>query len=505
MPCLNRRLPDRKLAFAVTEEKGIGLKGWLAGPGAKKPKTETPASLDKHRIAVLPLSNISPDPKDEYFADGISDELISTIAKVQGLRVIARTSSAKYKASGKGISEIGRELRSGSIVEGTVRKAGNRLRVTAQLVDSQSEESLWSETYDRELDDVFHIQADIARKVAHALQVKLLTTNRTKIEESPTTNSEAYLLYLQGRFLVKRSNEADYKQAINYFEHAIATDPKFALAYSGLAEAYSGLGFQGMMLSREARPKAREFAEKALELDNTLAEAHLVTGRILRTYDWDAKGAEKEYRRAIELNPSLVEAYTSNALLLMSIGQFEEAIAEAKRALTLDPLSGSTAGYAGTIFLYCGQYDDAVKQYTRALALDPEAAYAHNNLGLAYVQKGMFDKGIEEMQKARESKNAQVLSDLAYAYARAGRFEELREILKRSLSEVEKNPELALVVASSYANLGDRDRAIDWLERARRDHLASLVTINNNFVFEKIRSDPRFQVLLKKIGFTNVQ
>jgi TolB-like protein/Tfp pilus assembly protein PilF len=490
----------------VTEEKGVGLKGWLAGPGAKKARvqTESPPSLDKHRIAVLPLSNISPDPKDEYFADGISDELISTIAKIQGLHVIARTSSNKYKGSGKGISEIGQELRTGSIVEGTVRKAGDKLRITAQLVDTESEESLWSETYERQLGDVFHIQTDIARQVAAALQIKLFTAGKTRLEKQPTTNAEAYTLYLKGRFHYNKRTREDFRLAIDYFNRAIVTDPSFALAYAGLAASYASLGYLGMMPSKDAWAKARGNAERALGLDDSLAEAHHAMGLILRMYDWDSNGAEKEYDRAIQLNPSFAEAYTSRAILMLSMERCEDAITGARRALELDPLSALTAKYAGAAFLYCGRYDDAIGEYTRALTIEPEDPLSHNNLGLAYIQKGILDRGMAEVQRGNEGSN-QGDTDLAYAYAKAGRLDDLRRLLEKLLSEVGKNHDLAIAVASAYANLGDRDHSMEWLERAYQEHVASLVYISNNFVFDNLREDPRFQKLLKKIRFKNMR
>lgn len=488
----------------MTGEKGVGLKGWLAGPGTRKEKSEPRIALDKHRVAVLPLSNISPDPNDEYFADGISDELISTIGKIQGLRVIARTSSTKYKGSGKGISEIGHELRTGSIVEGTVRKAGDKLRITAQLVDTESEESLWSETYERQLGDVFHIQTDIAKQVATALQVKLLTAGKNLLEKQPTSNAEAYALYLKGRFHYNKRTREDFELAIESFNRAIATDPHFALAFAGLAASYANLGYLGMMPSKDAWARARGNAEKALGLDDSLAEAHLAMALILRMYDWDSKGAEKEYDRAIQLNPSFAQAYTSRAILMMSMERCEDAIAGAKRALELDPLSALTAKYAGASFLYCGRYDDAIQEYTRALAIEPEDPLSHNNLGLAYIQNGMVERGIEEMEKANEQSN-QGSTDLAYAYAKAGRLDDLKKLLKDLLQEVGKNHDLAISVASAYANLGDRDHSIEWLEQAYKERIASLVYVSNNFAFDNLREDPRFQELLKRIRFKNMR
>lgn len=489
----------------MKEEKGVGLKGWLAGPGGKKAnaQNQSPPVLDKHRIAVLPLSNISPDPKDEYFADGISDELISTIAKIQGLHVISRTSSTKYKGSGKGVSEIGRELRIGSVVEGTVRKAGDKLRITAQLVDVESEESLWSETYDREMGDVFHIQSDIAKQIAEALQIRLLANSKTMLEKPLTSSTEAYNLYLKGKFYRNGATEDDYKLSIGFYEKAIAIDPRFALAYAGLAASYIGMGFQGMISSKDAAAKARKYAEKSLALDDSLAEAHRVMGSILRVYDWDLRGAEREYHRALDLNPSLADAYGSIAILMMSEGRVDEALAQVKQVLELDPLSGRTAGYAGTVLLYTGHNKDAIEQYDRALASDPNDALAIGNRGLAYVRQGKFDIGIREIQKISNMKDTQVQGDLAYAYAAAGRINELRSFIDELLIAVDDNPELAFAIASAYANLGERENAIQWLEKARSAHVSALVTANHNFAFDKIRSDPRFRTLMRGIGFSD--
>ncbi|HWY27792.1 MAG TPA: tetratricopeptide repeat protein, partial [Candidatus Sulfotelmatobacter sp.] len=354
------------------------------------------------------------------------------------------------------------------------------------------------------LGDVFHIQTDIARQVAAALQIKLFTAGKTRLEKQPTTNAEAYTLYLRGRFHYNKRTREDFRLAIEYFNRAIVTDPRFALAYAGLAASYASLGYLGMMPSKDAWAKARGNAEKALGLDDSLAEAHHAMGLILRMYDWDSNGAEKEYDHAIQLNPSFAEAYTSRAILMMSMERCEDAVAGARRALELDPLSALTAKYAGAAFLYCGRYDDAIEEYTRALTIEREDPLSHNNLGLAYLQKGMLEKGIAEVQRANERSN-QGDTDLAYAYAKAGRLDDLKRLLEKLLSEVGKNHDLAIAVASAYANLGDRDHSMEWLERAYQEHVASLVYISNNFAFDNLREDPRFQKLLKKIRFKNTR
>ena len=490
--------------WGVAEEKGVGLKGWLSGPKRKEAKSQvgTVSPSDKRRIAILPLSNISPDPQDEYFADGMTEEVISTVSKIAGLEVISRTSMMQYKKTPKPVREVSRELDAGTVLEGSVRKAGNKLRVTIQMIDAEKDRHIWSESYDRDLQDIFAIQSDIAKKVAEALQIQILSANKEKIERSPTSSVDAYTLYLQGRLQFDKHNKEAGDLAIRFYEEAVARDPNFALAYAGLAEAYSSLAFYGILSSNEAAPKARMYAKKALQLDDSLAKAHQIMGGILRNFDWDPQMAEREFKRATELNPSLADAYRSQATLMMFRRRMTEAVAEARRALELDPLSEGTAGSAGTVFLYAGHNDEAIQQFTRALVIDPDNGLARSNLGLAYVRDGRFDLGLHEME-AVHSKNRTSTgqADLAYAYAKAGRLDELAKQLKRLLEQVDKDHELAYPVAAAHANLGDRDRALEWLERAYEWHVTPLISANADFVFDPIRSEPRFQALMHKLGY----
>ena len=488
----------------MTEEKGVGLKGWLSGPGRKESKTKSGkhAGLNRHRVAIMPLSNISPDPHDEYFADGMTEEVISTVSRIEGLEVISRTSVMHYKKDPKPVKEVSRELDVGTVLEGSVRKAGNKLRVTVQMIDAERDRHLWTESYDRNLQDVFEIQSDIAKQVAEALQVQLLPANKRRIEKSPTSSVEAYTFYLRARPYSERQDREAFNTAIGYYEQAIAIDPNFALAYTGLARSYSGLGFHGMIPSKEAGVKARTYAEKALGIDDTVSEAHREMGTILRNFDWDLVGAEKEFNRAIELNPSLARAHGSKALLLMFMRRAEEAIPSAKRALELDPLSVNTLGAIGVVYLYLGRIDDAIEQFRKSLTIDPENSFVRGNYGLSLVQIGMFEEGIREMEKIASSLATSGQSDLAYAYAKAGRIDDLKNLLRKLLNEVDKNHELAIAVASAYANLGDPDHAIEWLEKAYSEHVTYLVTANSDFAFDKIRGDPRFQALMRRLGYS---
>ena len=468
-----------------------------------KEEEPRPPGFATSRIAVLPFSNLSPDPNDEYFADGMTEEVISTMSRIEQFEVISRTSVMQYKKNPKSIREVARELNVGTVLEGSVRKSGNKLRVTVQMIDAERDRHLWVENYDRQLDDVFVIQSDVAKQVAEALKVRLLTADKKKLERVPTSNIAAYTLYLKGSSYFNKTTVGDYGTAIDRYEQAIDSDPDFASAHAELAFCYAQLGWFGMLPSREAEVKAKKYVEKALRLDDSLAKAHHVKGQILRSYDWDFGGAATEYRRAIELNPSCADAYGANALLMTFDRRFDEAISEAGRALELDPISGIASQYAGTVFLYAGRPDDALEQFTNSLKANPDNAYARGNVGLAHVQKGIFEVGIREMEEVETVRSPSTQIDIAYSYAKAGMIEELKKHLNELLSEASRNTEWTVAVASAYANLGDPDRALEWLEKAYSEHIAYLPSVNADFAFDGIRSDPRFQALMRKVGWKN--
>ncbi len=491
-------------AIILAEDKGIGLKGWLRGPKSKSTiveKKPEQITLDKHRIAILPFSNISPDPKEEYFADGMTEELISTLSTISNLRVIARTSVMKYKGTSKGISEIGQELKTGTLLEGSIRKVENRVRATVQLIDASTEEHLWAQSYDREIKDVFAIQSDIAHNVAQALKLRLPANEKERIEKIPTTNMEAYVLYLKGRSHQIRSSATELNTAIKYYQEAVEREPRYALAYAGLSGCYWSLRFIGQLSRAEAFPKQKEFAKRALELDDNLAEAHLTMAVVLRD-EWDWAGTERETRKAIELNPNLASAHSSYSLLLLLLGRIEESVSEVERALQLDPISPATSNMAGTSYLYARNYDKAIQHLKNALELDSSIATAQENLGFAYVCKGMVEEGIVEIQKANaisEGKDAVILADLAWAYSKAGKVDEARKILDGLVTTAKQGSGATTAIAGIYSILGERDSAFDWLQRAYDDHSIS-VSINVEWWFDNIRMDPRFSALLEKMG-----
>ena len=365
----------------------------------EKDETNPELGLDKKRIAVLPFLNISPDPKDEYFADGLTEELIARLSMISGLKVIARTSIMRYRGTAKSVREIGKELESGSVLEGSVRKAADRLRVTAQLIDATTQEHLWVQNYDRQLEDVFAIQTEVAQNVADALKTQLLDQERQQIEKKPTGDISAYSFYLKGRYLWNERNKESLEKSIKYFEEAIERDPEFALAYSGIADSYTVLVDHGYLAQSEGGRKAQDAATKALELDDTLAEAHTSLACILSA-KWDWIRAEEEFAKALRINPNYMTAHHWYSIHLAYLGRLDEAIREAKIAEELDPLSPMIHTYAGIVYLHARQYDVAMKEHEKALELDPNFVPAHGNLADLYLAKSMFKEALAELEWA---------------------------------------------------------------------------------------------------------
>lgn len=483
---------------------GSSVRNLEASPNHLRPVEKLlTTKINFHRIAILPFANISPDPKDEYFADGMTEELISTISKISGLSVIARTSVMAYKDREKRIDEIARELKVGTILEGSVRKAGDRLRITVQLIDSQNGDHLWSDNYDRELKDVFAIQSEIAQIVARALKVQLIPQEKERIQKQPTADAEAHTLYLKAIFHMYRGDERNIGEAIVYLEQAVDRDPSYVLAYTALMESYGNLYFFDMLPAKDAIPKMERFARKALEIDDSLPEAHVSKG-LMFFCKWDFAEAEVEIKHALKLNPNLVTGHWGLGTLFFFMRRFDEAILEFECALQLDPLSVQVISEAATCYLYSGRFDDAIVLFRKMIQLDSRNPFAWANLGNAYVQKGMVELGLQEIRKSVEmaqGDNLGALNDLAYALVKAGKIEEVRKILSDMLVLWDHKRGSATVIAGIYSNLGELDKAFEWLEKAYQDHSGYILGINTDFTFENLHSDPRFQALLKKIGF----
>ena len=492
-----------------TEQQLIGVFTHVADDSTSIPlstENQRPIAqtLEPHRIAVLPFVNISPDPNDAYFADGLTEELIAKLSTISGLKVIARTSIMRFKGTTKGVGEIGKELRAGTILEGSVRKAANRLRITAQLIDASSEEHLWVENYDRQLEDVFAIQTELAENVADALKTQMLGEEKEHIEKKPTKDIGAYEFYLKGRYYWNERNKESLEKAIKYFEEAIKRDPRFAFAYSGLADSYSTLVDHWYLSRSEGLPKAEEAARKALALDETLAEAHTSLANILNV-QWDWRGAEEEYAKALKRNPNYATAHHWYSIYLLELGRLDEAIKELKIADELDPLSPMIHTYAGSWLYFCArQYDVALAELDKALELDPNFVPAHTNRVWVYLAKSMFKEALAELERVLPSYEPLSTAWKAYVgfvYAIVGRTEEAKQILREceeasahERAEDVNHRHLALI----HLKLRNKDRALEWLEKGFEARTITPFLVRLWPFFDEISSDPRFDELMKK-------
>jgi TolB-like protein/Tfp pilus assembly protein PilF len=464
----------------------------------------TVAAMDrteKNRIVVLPLVNISSDQKDEFFADGMTDELIGTLSKIRGLKVVARTSAMRYKGEKKTANEIGRELHVSSLLEGSVRKDGNMVRISLQLVDTASEEQLWTDKYDRELQNIFSLQSEIAERVAGSLEVKLRDTEPSLLAKRQTEDIGAYTLYLRGRYHWNSRSEEGLNKAVKCFEEAIARDPSYALAHAGLADCYSMLGLYGFRRPSSMYPLAKESIARALSIDDTLAEAHASMGEVMMQYYYDWKRARTELDQALKLNPNYATAHLWKSTYHLTQGSLDGAFAELNAARELDPLSMINETELGKTFYYARRYEEAIEQYNRSMEIDPNFALAHKGLSEVYAKQSRFDRALEEIEKAIElsKRSIFILDDLGYIYALSGRKSEAEKVLDEleMLSTEFYVPPYGR--AAIYAGLGDADRAMEWLGRAYEER-SFLAWIKLDPVFDGLREDKRFGSFLEKLG-----
>jgi len=473
-----------------------------------------PTELDKRRIAVLPFANMSPDPADEYFADGLTEELISKLSLVKGLRVIARTSVMSYKKKDRRISEIGAELGVGSIVEGSFRKAGSKIRVTTQLIDVRDDQHVWAQSYDRNLDDVFAVQTDIAKQVSDTLKVKILEVEIDSIDRKPTESTEAYTLYLRGRYHFNRRGVEDIVKASEYFGQAVREDERFALGYVGLADCYAVLSNIGID-SGANHQKAKIAAAKGLELDGDLAEAHATRGLIL-LQEFNLREAEEEFRKAIELKPSYAPAHHWYARLLVSKLSWDEALKQIERAVELDPFSQVINLNHAHYYRRRGDYDKALELYKKAAELDPNFAMAHFDLAVIYGRmKRWADMKLEAKiaieRGTREARIAVGLGRGTYHRpvkildALVAYFDDDQEKVRKLLAELESHfgeplAISALQAAGLHFYLGENEKGFEWLEKSYSRKEDDLLYISTDELFDGIRGDPRYQNLLKRLG-----
>jgi eukaryotic-like serine/threonine-protein kinase len=452
-------------------------------------------------LAVLPFVNGSGDPNMEYLSDGITESLINSLSQLPKLEVKSRDSAFHYKGKDPDAETVGRELGVRAVFKGRVTQVGDNLAISAELIDARNNDHIWGEQYSRKASDIFALQGDIAKEIVTALRTRLTGDDEKRMAKSYTANPEAYQLYLQGRYWQNKGNKEGFNKGIEYFQQAIDKDPTYALAYDGLADCYSFRAAAGFVLPEETFPKAKEAAQKALEIDGTLAEAHASLGYIKAAYDWDWAGGEKEFQRAIELNPNYAEAHRLYGIALREMGRLKEAIAENKRALELDPLSLISNRSLGLAFYEARQYDQAIVQEQKTLELDPNFLPALDTLGQAYLQKSMYKEGIAEFEKvlAISPGNPSGLLDLGYAYAVTGRRAEAQKALDQ-LNELSKQKYFpALDMARIYASLGEKDKAFEWLEKGYKERYAiSIIKVDPRF--DPLRSDPRFADLLRRMN-----
>ncbi len=454
-------------------------------------------------LAVLPLENLSRDPDQEYFADGMTEALITSLAKISALHVISRTSAMRYKNTDKSLPQIARELGVDAVVEGTVQRIGRRLRISAQLVQAFTDMHLWAESYERELRNVLALQAEVAQAIAKEVQAKLTPQERAHIAQVHPVDPEAYEAYLKGRYHWNRRSGEGFAKAVQYFQQAIAKDPTYAAAYAGLADCFSILGSWGVVPPDEGCGKAKQLALRALELDSSLAEAHVSLAFATMFYDYDFVTAEREFERSIELNPGSAIAHHFFGFYLGLMGRYEEGYTELTRAIRLDPQSGVIHWGLGCVYLVARRYDQAIQQFEKALELDPGNAQAQGFLGVAYVYKSMPELAITAMQKGVQlSQGASgFVATLGEAYAAAGHRDEAHKILEQLRDASKKRYVTPYFVARFYAALGEKDEALRCLETGLCQHEPWMVLLKTDARLDALRSDPRFRDLLRRMNF----
>ena len=510
-----RRLPGKTggtLAVAVLGVIALTAAFLARGPSVRWPEKHkiakappapsSGAMTDTVRsIAVLPFENLSGYPENAYFTDGIQEEILMRLAKIADLKVVSRTSTVRYKRSPENLREIATQLGVANVLEGSVQRTADRVHVNVQLIKAASDTHLWAEAYDRKLTDIFAVESDIAKTIADTLQAKLTGSEQNAIAAQPTENTEAYQLYLRGRYLWNRRTGENLQKALAYFEQAAEKDPHYALAYAGIADSCVLIPIYAAGTPQDYLPRARAGAQKAVELDDTLAEAHTSLAYVF-FYDFENAQSVKEFERAISLNPNYAMAHLWYGLgPLSAMGEFERAIAEEKRALELDPISPIINADLGTVYTLARRYDEAIAQLRDTVEMNPQFYGGHRCLGWALELKGATGEAIAEYHKAFElSDDPMMLAMLAHAEASIGKQNQARQMLGQLTEEAKARYVPAYAFAVIYLALGEKDHALDWLEQAARDHdgfYTNLIKVEP--FLDPLRGDPRFETLVSRI------
>jgi len=500
LKCLEKN-PSRRYPSARAFQMDLGRLAASPQPSAPRQRRAAPRRIQS--LAVLPLENLSRDPGQEYFVDGMTEALITDLAKIGALRVISRTSAMRYKDSGKPLPEIGRELGVDAIVEGSVLRAGDQVRITAQLIHASSDSHLWAESYARDFKDVLSLQSEVAQAIAREVKARVTPEEEARLLTRRTVNPAAHEAYLLGRYFWNQRGPG-LKKSIEFFERALAEDPNYAPAHAGLADAYALLGFYGYFPPREVMPKAEEAARKALELDPNRAEAHASLGFVYTTFEWEWAAAEKEFHRALKLNPSWGPARYWYATLLLLRGRFEEAIAQVRTGLQYDPLSMYLHAHLGIVFWYAGRHVEASEQFRKALELDPKFFVARAFLGATYYFLSRLEDSLRELRCAVESSDRHhwPLAQLGAVYAASGDRTRAQEVITELEHRCRQEYISAMGIAVIYAQLREEEKAFEWLEKAYLERSSLLWSVERYPLgaFDNLRSDPRSEKLLRRIG-----
>ncbi len=493
--------PKKAWSYLIVASAALSLSLFFIGRYTA-PKPATTEGLSPKSIALLPFDNLSAEKSNAYFSDGIQEEILTRLANIADLKVISRTSTQRFKSAPADLHEIARKLGVMHVVEGSVQKTADQVRVNVQLINAVTDAHLWAETYDRKLTDIFAVESEIATAIAEALQAKLSDAEQRAIAKRPTESPEAHQLYLKATYFSNKRTASDLQTAIEYFEKAIDQDPTYARAYAGLADAWALLTLYGGEGPQKTVPQAKAAARKALQLDDTLPEAHNSLGMMLALYDFDFAQSKKEFQRAIDLNPNYATAHHQfGNLNLAMAGEFERAIAEGNRAVELDPLSLIINADLGQDYLLARRSDEAIDQLRKTLAMDPRFYYARWILGEALQMKGQLPEAMTEYKKAAEvTDDPMIMALLAQGYARTGQPDQAQDLLAQ-LEQLSANRHIGpFIFALVHLALDDKEKAIDDLEQAFRERDPNMVGIKVEPLLDPLRNDPRFETLLQKIA-----